>query len=232
MITPSCYEIYGIKVRIETDVQISNSLKRLFLPFNINCNKIKAEYTFRFKPKFSIAEIASFINPLLAKKNIWAFHSAGIVYQNKGFVFMGKSGGGKTTIAKISLKLGLKIVGDDIILMKELEKGIELIPFFFGIQKKDKSSFKFLNPSHFSSTQLEAIFILKEKVEYTFYEPVTEPEKEIYAHIFWALNGDLVKKQLEFVNKMCRFKLFYLSVGRDILEDPSLLLHIIEEIIE
>ena len=55
-------------------------------------------------------------------------HSAGVVHNEKGFLFLGKSGAGKSTVARLSSALGYPALGDDLnfVLYDENLKGYRL----------------------------------------------------------------------------------------------------------
>lgn len=55
-------------------------------------------------------------------------HSAAVVYKKKGFLFLGESGAGKSTVARLSASLGYPALGDDLnfVLYEENLKGYRL----------------------------------------------------------------------------------------------------------
>lgn len=56
---------------------------------------------------------------ILAKREGCIFHSNGVVLNNKGFLFLGHSGHGKSTIAKIVKNCGGKILCDDRMIVRQ-----------------------------------------------------------------------------------------------------------------
>ena len=237
MVYTLCFDIYGIKLRVRTqNFAISEFLKKIFFPFHINCSSlIHYDLDHYFDPKFSVAEIIPVINPLFCKKEFWIFHSAAVTYKGKGFVFMGRSGAGKTTLTKISLKLGLKIIGDDLILLKKCDKEVKILPMFFALQKKDKSLFDIISLKNFcKKAYLSAIFVLSGITDRSSIELIKKKsvrKKEIYKNILWGLDEVIVKKQLFFVEELLAYPIYYFYSGKDILDNPQMLIQFFEKVI-
>lgn len=237
MVYTLCFDIYGIKLRVRTqNFAISEFLKKIFFPFHINCSSlIHYDLDHYFDPKFSVAEIIPVINPLFCKREFWIFHSAAITYKRKGLVFMGRSGTGKTTLTRTSLRLGLKIIGDDLILLKKCNKEIKILPIFFALQKKDKSLFDIISLENFcKKAYLSAIFVLSRTTGTSRIELIKEKsvrKKEIYKNILWGLDEVIVKKQLFFVEELLTYPIYYLYSGKDILDNPKILIHFFEKVI-
>lgn len=64
-------------------------------------------------------------------KNLWhletgggTIHASGIEYKSKGFLFLGESGAGKTTISKLSSFQGARVLNDDRILVIRESQGV------------------------------------------------------------------------------------------------------------
>jgi len=74
--------------------------------------------------KVSIAEIEYFIRGVFAilsfKNGCLMIHSAGVVRNNKAFIFIGHSGSGKSTISQLSKKFD--VLNDDLIFLKRENK--------------------------------------------------------------------------------------------------------------
>jgi len=228
-----CFDIYGVRLKIIFKKSGIEDLKKLFFPFLVECEEEGKFHKLDFEPKSSPTEIAPMINPIFAKKGIWGFHGAGVIYKKRALVFLGKSGAGKSTLTRIFLSLGLKIIGDDIILMKDTEEGIDVLPLFHGIQEKDKSSIKPIHYSNFSAGNLSKIFILsgiRDKTKISGPISSTLLKKEIYKNMLWGLDKDTIKKQLAFVEKLILNPAYYMILGHDILKEEELLIYNIEQI--
>ncbi len=223
-----CFDIYGVKIKIKTDHFYREKLKKLFLPFQINC-KDKGFIEIEFFPKEDISEIVSVINPFLSKRKIWGFHGAGIIYKEKGYVFLGKSGAGKSTLIRISLRNGLKIIGDDVILMRENKQTIEVLPLFFAIQ--GERNYDFLPYSCFSKGKLDSVFIISGKEKVTSFKPISKEiaKKEMFKYIFWELEEALIKEQLYFLEKLSLYPTYLLFLGYDILFKENKLIDILRK---
>ena len=208
-------------------------LKRLFSPFLVRCREEERYSQIEVSSRYIPSQIAPIINPLLAKNEIWGFHGAGVIHEKGALVFLGKSGTGKSTLIQIFLRLGLKIIGDDIILMKDTEEGIDVLPFFCGIQAEDKSSIRTIPYSSFSSGRLSNIFILSGIGDKTVIKgpiPKASLKREIYENMLWALDESIIRKQLVFVEKLILTEGYYMTPGHDIFKRANLVIEHIEKV--
>lgn len=225
---PLCFDVYGIKFKI-SQLEHTNPayIEALFSPYKIKCPHSQM-YEFRFKQINSPTEIASFILPLLAEKDIWAIHGAGVCWQEKIFLFLGRSGSGKSTIAKLALKLDLKIVGDDLILAQLEKKDIKIKPFFYVIQDENKPFIKKISPTLITEGKLFCIFLLKSITDKTTVIKASSINKhELYPFLLWAKNPHILKRQMTFLDKLLSFSFYYIYPGPDLLKNPKLLIEIL-----
>lgn len=228
-----CFNIYGVSFKVRCKEAIQKDIKRLLFPFSAECKKTITPYTFDFESIYSPAEIASILNPALAEKGIWGFHGAGVIHKGSALIFLGQSGAGKSTLTRIFLKAGFKIIGDDIILMKETKKGIYVLPLFFGIQGAERRLIRIIPYSSFSFGRLSNIFVLSGIGNRTAIKgPISNItlKREIYKNILWALDKDVVKNQLTFVEKLVLTPGYYITLGHEILEQANLLIDSIEQV--
>lgn len=65
------------------------------------------------------AVIIQFTEQLITNDFGFLCHSAGVEYNHKGFIFLGKSGAGKTTITKLCRSIGCSPLGDDLNLIQK-----------------------------------------------------------------------------------------------------------------
>lgn len=84
----------------------------------------KPEYIHVIQPEYTPDEISSILGThiyqilrrwLLANKNI-LIHSSGVIHRRKAFLFLGRSGSGKTTITELCYP-GAKIIHDDMVFL-------------------------------------------------------------------------------------------------------------------
>ena len=87
-----------------------------------------------------LAQVENFFRLLVAYRLLELggvlFHSAGVVSDQRGFLFMGHSGAGKTTISRCSLATGRQVLSDDMNALCPLDSGsdpgpptVEKLPF-------------------------------------------------------------------------------------------------------
>lgn len=64
---------------------------------------------------------------LLHYCGLYRLHAAGLVLQDKGFLFIGKSGAGKSTLALTLVKQGWKYLNDDILFLRLFDSRVEAL---------------------------------------------------------------------------------------------------------
>jgi len=97
----------------------------------------------------------------LALRGKFLFHGSGVIDKNKGYLFLGDSGAGKTTISRLWVKKGAKVIHDDIIIV--YKKNSEFV--MTGLSIAGKKEF---NGWHLSSqVGLTGIFFLKHGAQNT-----------------------------------------------------------------
>lgn len=64
------------------------------------------------------AFLRSFISFLLIRSGGFMLHSAGLVKNGKAYLFLGKSGAGKSTLSKLAASAGIKVISDEINLVR------------------------------------------------------------------------------------------------------------------
>lgn len=99
-----------------------------------NGNQVLIEpYENADKQLIKVYILGSVLGMVLLQKDIVAIHGGGIVINNKGYVFTGDKGAGKSTITTALRKRGYKFVADDVCSIKQGE--INKIHPGFGYQK-------------------------------------------------------------------------------------------------
>lgn len=89
---------------------------------------------------------------ILSEKGLLV-HACGLGINKKGYLFMGRSGQGKTTIAMLAKKIGAKVLSDDRIIMRLLKDRVRIFgtPWHGDFMETENDSFI-----------LEKIFILEQ----------------------------------------------------------------------
>ena len=147
------------KIRNEsTEFQIVNKKNQVFIEDrgfkgSINLNKKSGELLLK---KSHIGNFGMFFRAcyslLLISYKGFLIHAAGIIHNNNGYVFTGRSGSGKSTVAKLSNTEDFTILSDELVFVKKVEDKYRVFgtPFIGEIEKcKD------------ANAELKGIFILK-----------------------------------------------------------------------
>jgi len=103
---------------------------------------------------------------LLADRNGFLLHSAGVIMDGKGFLFVGHSGAGKSTTCRM-LKPHAEILCDDVNIVRRYEDGWKLYGFWKHSDLSDLST---------SSAKLNGIFFIHQAKENRI-ERITDPGK-------------------------------------------------------
>ena len=95
---------------IESERQLSHTSQQL------NCQSIALVFNeaIEFSHLHIFGAAISLANQWHIKRGSLCLHSAAVACQNNGFLFLGKSGAGKTTVARLSAEIGYPVLGDDL----------------------------------------------------------------------------------------------------------------------
>ena len=117
--------------------------------------------------KFSIHGIKMIVSSINLRKNVYPMHSSAVAYDGKGYLFLGGSHSGKSTIYMNLVCKGLTPVNDDIVLWRSNEESIVLnsVPTIF--RGRDHSN---------SSIVMTEEYTLKRKQFCNDYDIVTQSE--------------------------------------------------------
>ncbi len=145
----------------------------------------------------SSCQIISYLFPLilfslfLNKKNSSLLHACGIISKNRGYLFVASSGGGKSTIAKLAVKKGLRVLNDDRIIIRRVRnRYIMQGSPWHGEVPQTNSGYVYL----------QDIFFLKKAV-FNRVEPMSKITaiEELYKNCFTViLSNDILKNKYEF----------------------------------
>ncbi|MFH2059636.1 MAG: hypothetical protein ABIJ59_12135 [Pseudomonadota bacterium] len=120
---------------------------------------------------------------IFAHRNGCFFHSNGVILDNKGFLFLGHSGYGKSTIAKMVEKIGGQIVCDDRILTKKVSGQIKIYgTWCHGKEQIYSSKISLLN----------AIFFLN-KANTNEIVPITDNKQRIHQLLSYIIKPLVTK---------------------------------------
>ncbi|MFQ3675260.1 MAG: hypothetical protein SNJ64_01800 [Endomicrobiia bacterium] len=126
---------------------------------------------------------------VLFNKNGLLLHSSGVVYRNKGFLFVGESGKGKSTLIKNSFSEKIKILSDELVPVIYIKKNFFTYksPFWGEIQPENKIKQVVVKDKMF---EIKSIFILNRHTKNCVIKKITL--------------DDSIKKILR--NNLCLFK--------------------------
>ncbi|MFH0790393.1 MAG: hypothetical protein V2A64_02060 [Candidatus Omnitrophota bacterium] len=132
-----------------------------------------------------------FFSLFLIKKGFSLLHACGIISKNRGYLFVASSGGGKSTIAKLAVKKGFRVLNDDrIIIRKFRNRYIMQGSPWHGDVPQTNSGYVYLRD----------IFFLKKAV-FNRVEPMSKITaiEELYKNCFTViLSSDILKNKYEF----------------------------------
>jgi len=83
----------------------------------------KAELTAAPSEQTLDAFLRSFLSFLLLRAGGFMLHSAGLVKNDRAYLFLGKSGAGKSTLSKLAAAAGLEVISDEINLVRPGSNG-------------------------------------------------------------------------------------------------------------
>jgi hypothetical protein len=72
------------------------------------------------------------VSTLLLERGSLLLHAAGVVWGLRGYVFLGPSGAGKTTIASLAERRGARVLGDEVVAARKVGEQVSLWGTPFG----------------------------------------------------------------------------------------------------
>ncbi len=145
-------------------------------------------YSFREKSSFSKNNffLAGIIY-ILSSQGIFDLHAAGLVRNRTGFLLLGSSGSGKTSITLSLVRQGWQYVSDDALLLKSSKSGIEALTFRknFLLDTTLAAHFPEISPYLYktSNGDINKRFLDVDLVYPDLYCPNTLPKVLIFTHI-------------------------------------------------
>ena len=224
---PLCVEQYGVRFRISQvegcDVE---ELAGLFLPFLRESGpepEPTAEISFR--PIEKSTDILAILGPLYAAHGLFPIHASGVRLRSGVVLCAGPSGSGKSTLARAALASGYKIVGDDVVLLRRRDAGLEVLPWSCSIQDQTPAKRpSLLAPERFDSGFLRAVFYPSIGTQpLSSLTPTTGPLAlpRLSAQILWASEPRALLEQRDLVRELLALPSYDLVLGRDVLEQPA-----------
>lgn len=144
---------------------------------------------------------------LLVKKGGVLVHSSGIINKNFGYLFIGKSGKGKSTIVKNVLSKKIKILSDELVGMVILNNSVYTFPSpFWGEMWREKE--KICVEKRKKLFKVRKLFFLSEHCKNTEFVKVDNffAMKSLLSNsLYFFESTKLTKKVLNNVSKICSY---------------------------
>lgn len=133
---------------------------------------------------------------------LYQVHSAGLIFQGKGFLFVGKSGSGKSTLALSLVKQGWKFLNDDIQFLCPLGSHVEALalPVEFKTEvrtlhkffKNLKNDLAFKLPNHDGKPHYDKYYVRMDRLYQERFESHCLPRFLFFAEVGSNDTSDLV----------------------------------------
>ncbi|MBN2106759.1 MAG: hypothetical protein JW832_04975 [Deltaproteobacteria bacterium] len=224
---PLCVEQYGVRFRItELDGCAVEDIAGLFLPCLVEDGpKFYDIPEIRFRPHENTFDILAILASLYVRHGLFPMHASGIVMQEQGILCVGPSGTGKSSFARAALAAGLKIVGDDVVLLRCKEGKIELLPWIYSIQEKTEIKQPlFLDPGLFASGVLKAVLFSKiGAASQSSFSRIHASRSlpRLSLQLLWSFNFQEALLQGDLVKQLLTFPSISVLFGKDILKQPD-----------
>jgi len=224
---PLCVEQHGVRFRIARvegcDVE---ELARLFLPF-LQKSDAQSEPTpeISFRPFEKSTDILSVLAPLFVARGLFPIHAAGLVLRGDAVLFVGASGSGKSTLARAALAAGHEIVGDDVVLLRRTDAGLEVLPWSCSIQDETRAKRpSLLAPHNFASGLLRAVFYPSIGTQpASSFAPTNGPLAlpRLSPQLLWASEARALLEQRNLIREILAVPSYDLVLWSDILDRPA-----------
>lgn len=232
-----CYfNFYGIELSIRTQTRKElSSIRKLYQPFLISKQSLTNQNT----PDIGYDNLD--IVSSLSQKDLFAFHAAG--YENgkgKGILLPGKGASGKTTIAYSALLSKYPFVGDDVILCRQNENNLQMLPLksHLLLKKANKIQTYFVLDNYpkdvFGMPDIELIVfpqitdnrstrLLKQKDQ-------KERFRRLLSSIIWIKEPKIQQKQIAMIKYLCSLVTYELLLGQDHRKSPEIAIKLLDTI--
>lgn len=191
----------------------------------------EVDINLNFAKKEVVQEIGSYLYPGLARRGIWAIHSGGFHFKG-GHLTVGPSNCGKSALSYMAMKNGFSLVSDDIALLRETPRGLEILPFYSTIFLKGKA----INPEPklFKPTILKYLLFPTVTGGSTFIRKIEKRVdllRKLVPQFLWSYNKQEQEKQKHFVERLSKYPAFELHWGTDLVKDVFHLGKVLDEIV-
>ena len=224
---PLCVEQYGVRFRISRVENCdTDELAGLFLPFLRECGQDHGPMPeISFRPSAKSTDILAVLAPLYVAHGLFPIHAAGVELRSGVTLYVGASGSGKSTLARVALASGHKIIGDDVVLVRKRDAGIEVLPWSCSIQDETQAKRpSLLAPERFASGTLRAVFYPSIGTQpLSAFAPITGPLALplLSAQLLWASEPRSLLAQRDLIRELLAIPSHDLVLGRDILDQPA-----------
>lgn len=226
------FNIYGLRVQInfirsEDEKEVANLLK-FFLRKHIE----DVDVILDFKKKERAYEIGALLFPYFADRGIWGFHAGGFHF-NGGHLTVGPSDSGKSTLSYMAFKNGLPVISDDITLLRESSRGIEILPFYSTILVNEKAIVP--KPELFEGTTLKYVLFPIPIAGTTFVRKTQKKVdllRRLVPHFLWAYDKKIQAQQKRFLERLCDYSAFEVYWDKELFDDIFIFRKILDEIIQ
>ncbi len=224
--------LYGLKAQISCKKAEDRLGLAEILRFFITESKIVPDVKINFVKKQFLMEVGRFFWPRLAKKGIWTLHTGGFNYKG-GVLVPGLSNSGKSTTTYSALQSGLKIIGDDVVLIRSKGDELEMLPVYGTIFFRDNP----IKPKadQFKSGILKRIIFPVKTSKPSFIKPIKKEIdvlKLLTAQVLWAYDKRTQKKQKDFIERLLLYPAYKLYWNEDMVQDKKIIRRLMHDIVQ
>lgn len=131
---------------------------------------------------------------VLSDRNGCMFHSSGVLLKNKGFLFLGHSGYGKSTISRMLAAKGGKIICDDRAIVRKNQGGILMYgSWCHGKEPIFSAESSLLNGIFFIAPSDNNKILRSEDSKYNIYQLISFIIKPMVTRQWWNSNFGLIE---------------------------------------
>ena len=200
--------------------------------------------------KFSVNGIKMIAGSINLKRKIYSMHSSAVSFQGKGYVFLGGSHSGKTSIYINLLCKGFLPINDDVVFWRVKDEAIVLssLPTVFNLRNQKSSEIKmtddyiqlknmakeysvFSKNNYITNVELDAVFVPEFGYEETVVSKISPKDvlkkiaRACTSHSFLEVTDDFHKN----FNQLLQCEFYSLKMSNDYNDVCSHIIEIIKE---